>query len=314
MENYSVKEIRKEFKENGVFYTPPELARFLKSFVDREVKEVYDPTCGAGNLLSEFKDNVKKYGQDISEDAVNFAKSKLKNFEGVAGDTLKEPAFLDRKFECIVANPPFSVKWEPVEDDIRFKNAPTIPTASKADYAFILHILHYLKHDGIAIVMNFPGILYRKSREGKIRQWLTEKNYIDKVVHIPGDKFTDTNIATCLLILKKNKETTDVEFLDDELKISRIVSFEEIKNNDFVLSVSSYIQKFEKKEEIDEIELERQAREDLISEIEKSLNMSLMIYGLQEESKRLNYLDFINKIADVLEKYTIKFKEIYTWF
>ena len=109
-----------------------------------------------------------KYGQDINVDEIKIAKRELKNFVGVAGDTLKEPAFKGKKFSAIVANPPFSIKWEPQTDE-RFADAPTVPTESKADYAFILHILHYLSDDGIAIVLNFPGILYRGGREGKIR-------------------------------------------------------------------------------------------------------------------------------------------------
>ena len=142
---YSVKEIRKQFKSKGVFYTDEKLSRYIKSFIGDDVREVYDPTCGNGSLLSVFADDVKKFGQEINPEQLEIAKEMLVNFTGYAGDTLKAPAFMERKFDAIVANPPFSIKWSsPSEADERFKNAPTIPTESKADYAFILHILYML--------------------------------------------------------------------------------------------------------------------------------------------------------------------------
>lgn len=178
----SIKNIRQEFKDNGIFYTPLALAERLKSYVDIEPTSVYDPTCGAGNLLSVFQENVKKYGQEL--DAEQLALIDLPNFEGYAGDTLTDDKFKDMQFDCIVANPPFSVKWEPdaLTDDIRFKCCPELPPPSKADWAFMLHILHHLKDNGIAAVLEFPGILYRGQREGKVRRWFVENNYIDRVV------------------------------------------------------------------------------------------------------------------------------------
>ena len=172
MSNYHIKSIKEEFKSKGIFYTTNELALLIKSFVDIEIDEVYDPTCGDGALLSVFDDSVKKYGQEINEHQIEVAEKRLVNFTGYCGDTLKDPAFKDKKFKCIVANPPFSIKWEPpilngIFTDDRFKFIPALPPKSKADYAFILHILHYLDSDGIAVVLNFPGILYRGNSKGK---------------------------------------------------------------------------------------------------------------------------------------------------
>src|SRR5574344_2114899 len=221
MGNYNIKSIKEEFKAKGIFYTTNELALLIKSFVDIETDEVYDPTCGNGSLLSVFDDDVKKYGQEINNHQLEEAKNKLKNFYGYCGDTLKDPAFNDKKFKCIVANPPFSIAWEPpilngVFTDDRFRLAPALPQKSKADYAFILHILHYLANDGIAVVLNFPGILYRGNSEGKIRKWIVEQNYIDKVVLIPGKTVVDTTIETALIVFRKNNTTTDIEFIDTE--------------------------------------------------------------------------------------------------
>ena len=251
MNDYSVKSIRQDFKSKGIFYTPKELTSYLKSLVDVPYSNVYDPTCGRGNLLAEFDDNIAKYGQDTNADEIEVASQRLKNFQGVVGDTLKNPAFMDMKFDLIIANPPFSIPWEVDEKDIRFEKAPCVPQKSKADYVFIFHCLHLLKDTGQAIIMEFPGILYRGQREGKLRQYLIEQNYIEKVIYIDGNKFTDTSIATCVLVLKKNKTNTDIEFIDSSKDISRVVSVDEIRENNFNLSVSQYVQEEKEAEQID---------------------------------------------------------------
>lgn len=249
MKEKNIKNIRQEFKDHGIFYTPPELANRLLSYVDIQPESVYDPTCGAGNLLRVFPDSVKKYGQEL--DAEQLALIDLPNFTGYAGDTLMEDRFAGQRFDCIIANPPFSVKWNPeaLKDDERFSCCPALPPPSKADWAFILHILHHLSENGVAVILEFPGILYRGQREGKVRQWFIENNYIDRIVHIPGNTFEDTSITTCIIVLKKNKDTTDVIFEDgDRLET---VSLEEIKKNGFTLSVNTYLQDNTPKEEID---------------------------------------------------------------
>ena len=107
---YNLKSIKEEFKSKGIFYTPPELAELLKSYVNFTPNEIYDPTCGDGALLNVFGDDVVKYGQEINLEQLQVAKERLKNFNGYCGDTLKDPAFKDKKFDCILANPPFSIK------------------------------------------------------------------------------------------------------------------------------------------------------------------------------------------------------------
>ena len=177
MKDFNLKTIKQDFKDKGIFYTTKELALYLKSFLPENVKEIYDPTCGNGGLLSVFSDDVEKYGQDINADQVQVAQENLKNFHGAIGDTLANPAFTDRKFKYIIANPPFSIKWEQKSDE-RFENYPCLPPKSKADYAFIAHILYCLSDDGMAVVLNFPGILYRGNSEGKIRQYLIEQSHL----------------------------------------------------------------------------------------------------------------------------------------
>ena len=306
MADYNLKSIKKEFKAKGVFYTTNETALLMKSFIDIEVNEVYDPTCGDGSLLSVFDDDVKKYGQEINNHQLEEAKNRLNNFCGYCGDTLKDPAFNDKKFKCIVANPPFSIAWEPPISngfftDDRFKNVPALPPKSKADYAFILHIIHYLASDGIAVVLNFPGILYRGNKEGEIRRWLIENNFIDKIIRIPGKTFVDTSIETALIIFKKNKTTTDVTFIDYEKDKSYVASFEEIKRNDFVLSINSFIKEEVIKVKYDPKELQINSRESMIKKIKADIEFDKMVCELEGYDFN-EYLDSLQNVVSSFYK------------
>lgn len=297
MKQKSLKNIRQEFKDNGVFYTPPELAEKLKSYVDFEPETVYDPTCGAGNLLRVFHENVKKYGQEL--DAEQLGLIDIPNFKGYAGDTLLNDGFSGMKFDCIVANPPFSVKWNPDElaSDERFSCSPVLPPPSKADWAFMLHILHHLADDGIAVVLEFPGILYRGQKEGKVRKWFVQNNYIDRVVHVPGNTFEDTSISTCIVVLKKNRDTTDIVFEDKEK--TETVSLERIEENDYSLSVSLYIEEEIEKEEIDPSVLENEARRSFLIRLKKELDFDKMVCEMEGISMK----PFINSIRAILREY-----------
>lgn len=295
---YNIKDIKEEFKRKGIFYTPPELAAYMRSFFPFEIKEIYDPTCGDGALLAGFGIDTKKYGQDINKEQIEVASSNLHNFIGVAGDTLKNPAFTDKKFDYIIANPPFSIKWEPNKEDARFKVAPALPPQSKADYAFILHIINSMSDAGYAAIMEFPGVLYRGNSEGIIRQWIVEQNLIEKIIHVPGDKFIDTKISTCIIILNKRKTTTDIIFQDDENKIEKLVTFEEVKENNFNLSVSQYCTKEIKKEYINPIILELDARKNLIRKLKAELEFSKKICELEN----MSFLDLLKDIEKLVKE------------
>lgn len=299
MKDYNLKTIKQDFKSKGIFYTTKDLALYLKSFLPDDVKEIYDPTCGNGGLLSVFDDDVEKYGQDINEEQVQAARENLMNFHGAVGDTLAEPAFTDRKFKYIIANPPFSIKWEQKNDE-RFEGYPCLPPKSKADYAFIAHILHCLTDDGIAVVLNFPGILYRGQSEGKIRKYLVEKNFIDTVAMIDGGHFVDTKIATVMLILKKNRNTTDITFLHNDEKV--VVPLSEIINNDYNLSTNNYIIEEVEREEVDLNEVNRDVRKGTLAMIKSTLDMEKMIADLDGT----NISSFINEIRKLLDEYEVQ--------
>lgn len=302
MQDYNIKSIRQDFKDKGIFYTQKELAEYLKSFLPDDVTEIYDPTCGNGGLLSVFADDVKKYGQDINAEQVEVAKQRLANFNGVVGDTLKEPAFPDRKFKYIIANPPFSIKWEPHTDE-RFAPLPCLPPQSKADYAFLSHILHYLSDDGMAVVLNFPGILYRGNAEGKIRRWMIEQNYIDTVIEVDGGHFVDTKIATSVLILKKCRDTTNIKFVHNDREIS--IPVEQIAENDYNLTVSYYLPEEIEQEEIDPMTLEIHARQSFLARLERELQFEKTVC----EMEGISIKPFILAIKKILRKFEVSRKD-----
>lgn len=294
----SIKNIRQEFKDKGIFYTPTALAEKLKSYVDVEIESVYDPTCGAGNLLRVFPDNVRKYGQELDAEQLNLIEFPIISY---AGDTLLDDGFAGMKFDGIVANPPFSVRWEPdkLKDDVRFAVCPAIPPPSKADWAFMLHILNHLSDDGVAAVLEFPGILYRGQREGKVRQWFVENNYIDRVVNVPGNTFEDTTIATCIIVLKKNRQTTDIIFEDGD-RVEE-VSYSTIEENNFNLSVNTYLPQEIEREIIDPIALENEARQQFLSRLRLELSF-------EREVCRMEGLDmkpFLTEIRGLLEEFDV---------
>ena len=276
----NMKNIKQEFKDKGVYYTPDELAETLLSFVDIDYKTAYDPTCGSGNLLMKLDKTIEKYGQELDGEQLEIARRRLENFTGYTGDTLLDDGFSDKKFDLILGNPPFSIKYNAeainIEKDERFKECGVLPPQSKADWAFMLHILHHLDDNGVAVVIEFPGILYRSQKEAKIREWFVRNNYIDRVVHIPGNTFVDTTISTCILVLKKNKKTTDIIFENREDNVSRIVPFEEVEKNNFNLSVSQYVEAEKKKEEINIDAINKQIADAILHRIDCFFQMRAM--------------------------------------
>lgn len=300
--DYSLKSIRQGFKKRGVFYTPPELAEYMKSLVDIEFHSVYDPTCGRGNLLSSFSDDIAKYGQDIEQEAIEYCHQNLKNFTGYYGDTLTDDKFKDMKFDLIFANPPFSIKYDlskiDKENDTRFKNLPCLPPQSKADWAFMAHILDKLNDSGMAIILEFPGILYRSKKEGDIRKWFVDNNYIDTIIQVPPGKFTDTTISTSMIVLRKNKKNTDIKFVDIENELEYVAKIQEVIDNDYNLSVNNFCIKEEVKDVIDSWEMENTIRNMVIQKLENTIKYHKMIAMLEGYEIK----SFLNALAKVIEK------------
>ena len=218
-------------------------------------------------------------------------------FDIARGDTLIDPKhWNDEPFEVIVSNPPYALKWAGDDDatlinDPRFAPAGVLAPKSKADFAFIMHSLAWLAENGTAAIVCFPGIMYRGGAEKKIRKYLVDSNFIDAVIQLPSNLFFGTSIATCIMVLKKSKTDTGTLFIDatkeavkvtnnnkltdeniarivaayreraDEEYFARLVPYEEIKAQDYTLSVSTYVEQEDTREKIDIVKLNAEIRE-----------------------------------------------------
>jgi len=300
--SYDLKSIKKQFAEKGVFYTPLELANKLKNLAGiNNIISVYDPTCGRGGLLSVFNDCVKKYGVEIDQNAVNDC-SYLKNSNIKHGDTLELDHFEGLSFDLVIANPPFSVKYDP-EKFINYTECPTVPSKSRADYAFILHCLDKISSDGVAVVLNAMGVTYRLGREGEIRQWLLQNNKIEKVVYFDGNTFVDTKIPTVAFVMRKNRNSNNVTFLCDKTNKSKNITLKEIQSNDYNLSKNLYLpDDIIEKEKIDPFQLEIDIQDKIIKALDAQIKITKTIvdnFGLDKKHLK----DFLNKIQQVVDKY-----------
>lgn len=309
-------------KKAGEFYTPQQVSTILARIVTSrksQLKSVYDPTCGSGSLLLRVAREAKVsdfYGQEMNRTTYNLARMNMilhgvnySNFDIRQEDTLEKPQHLDKTFDAIVANPPFSAKWSANELhllDERFSQYGKLAPSSKADFAFIQHMIHHLDENGIMAVVMPHGVLFRGAAELIIRKYLIkEKNYLDAVIGLPANIFFGTSIPTCILIFKKCREADeDILFIDaskefekqknqnvllnehiDKIvdtyqnrtvieKFSHKATLQEVADNDYNLNIPRYVDTFEEEEEIDiqavmaEIKELEAKRSQLDSEIE----------------------------------------------
>ncbi len=292
-------------KKAGEFYTPHEVSVLMSEIVaehlkDRKQIKIYDPTSGSGSLLINIGKSVAKYikgdgkidyyAQELKENTFNLTRMNLvmrgikpANINVRNGDTLEDdwPFFEENKNEttynlvkvdAVVSNPPYSQKWDPKdkEFDPRYKNFGVAPKA-KADFAFLLHDLYHLEDDGIMTIVLPHGVLFRGGEEAKIRENLIEKNRIDVIIGLPENIFFGTNIATIIMVLKRNRPTSDVLIIDASKgfeksgknnklrasdikkiadtvkyrtvieKYSALVSKETIQENEYNLNITRYV-------------------------------------------------------------------------
>lgn len=331
-------------KKGGEFYTPHQVSKILAKIVTSDVKKldeffnIYDPTMGSGSLLLTVGQELPKgtpmkyFGQELNTTTYNLARMNLmmhnvsyNNMILNNADTLESdwPDGPDEKgidrprsFDAVVANPPYSAKWDNDETklkDPRFSDYGKLAPASKADYAFILHSIYHLNNDGTMAIVLPHGVLFRGAAEGKIRQTLIEKNYLYAVIGLPANLFYGTSIPTIILVLKKNRKNKDILFIDasndfekcknqnnltdenvdkiistfkerkDIDKYAHVASIEEIRENDFNLNIPRYVDTFEEEEPIDLEEVNRQLEQDNkeIAELEAEINEQLKILGVK---------------------------------
>ena len=304
-------------KKAGEFYTPQQISNILSAIVTldsqepkegsrKKLESVFDFACGSGSLLLNIRHRMKDaggsigkiYGQEYNVTTYNLARMNMllhgvkdTEFEIYHGDTLTNAWDFLREtnpakkpvFDAVVANPPFSYRWDPtdaISEDMRFKNHGVAPK-SAADFAFLLHGLHYLKDDGVMAIILPHGVLFRGGAEERLRRKLLQDGHIDTVIGLPANLFYSTGIPVCILVLKKCKKPNDVLFINaaehfekgkrqnqlrpehidkiistyqfrtEEQRYSRRVSMDEIQKNDLNLNISRYVSTAEAEEKID---------------------------------------------------------------
>ena len=287
-------------KKAGEFYTPQQVSKVLAQLVTvgkDKLKSVYDPTCGSGSLLlrvaKEVGDVSAFYGQEMNPTTYNLCRMNMimhdvhyKRFDIKNENTLEKPQHEDMRFEAIVANPPFSAKWsaDPLKlSDDRFSNYGKLAPSSKADFAFVQHMVHQLADNGTMACVLPHGVLFRGAAEGHIRKYLIEdRNYLDAVIGLPANIFYGTSIPTCILVLKKERAHKDnILFIDSsqhfekvktqnhlreedinklidtyknrtaEDKYSHVAQLTEVAENDYNLNIPRYVDTFEEEEPVD---------------------------------------------------------------
>ena len=301
-------------KSGGEFFTPQEVSNLLTRLAiygKTEVNKVYDPACGSGSLLLQAakilgKEHIRQgfFGQEINITTYNLCRINMHlhdidydKFDIACEDTLISPQHWDDEpFEVIVSNPPYSIKWAGDNDpllinDPRFSPAGVLAPKSKADLAFVMHILSWLASNGTAAIVCFPGVMYRGGAEKKIRKYLIDNSYIDCIIQLPDNLFFGTSIATCIMVLKKDRGNSDITFIDaskecvkvtnnnklteenisrivnafakreDVEYFSRLVPYEEVKEQDYNLSVSTYVEQEDTREKIDIVKLNAEIKE-----------------------------------------------------
>lgn len=326
-------------KSGGEFFTPADVSVLLTrlgTVGKKEINKVYDPACGSGSLLLKAekilgKDAIRNgfYGQEINITTYNLCRINMflhdvgfDKFDIACEDTLTNPQHWDDEpFELIVSNPPYSIKWVGDKDatlinDPRFAPAGILAPKDKADMAFIMHSLSWLASNGTAAIVCFPGIMYRGRAEQKIRKYLVDNNYVDCIIQLPDNLFFGTPIATCIMVMKKNKADNKILFIDaskefvkvtnnnkltpenidrivdvfskhEEIQhFSHLATYEEVAGNNYNLSVSTYVEAEDTREKIDIVKLNAEindivAREQVLrDEIDKIISE---IEGVENE-------------------------------
>lgn len=302
-------------KKAGEFYTPHEVSLLMSEIVadhlkDKKEIEIYDPTSGSGSLLINIgrsvakhiddENNIKYYAQELKQNTYNLTRMNLimrgilvDNIVTRNGDTLADDwPFFDENdpvnsynplyVDAVVSNPPYSQKWDSSnkESDPRYQRFGTAPK-SKADYAFLLHDLYHIKPDGIMTIVLPHGVLFRGGEEGQIRKKLIEGKHIETIIGLPANIFFGTGIPTTILVLKQQRDNTDVLIVDaskgfekvgknnklraSDIKriadtvinrqttpnYSKVVSREEIRQNDYNLNIPRYVDASENAESWD---------------------------------------------------------------
>ncbi len=288
-------------KKAGEFYTPQQVSKILAKIVtlDKErIKSAYDPACGSGSLLLRIGKEAEVsefYGQELNRTTYNLARMNMilhdvhfSRFDIRQEDTLEHPQHLDLQFEAIVANPPFSARWKgkdnPLnETDDRFSQYGALAPKTKADFAFVQHMIYQMAENAVMAVVLPHGVLFRGAAEEVIRKYMIEEqNVLDAVIGLPANLFYGTSIPACILVLKKCRVHDDnILFIDASQqfeksgnqnmltdqqvekivdtyrkreaidKYAHVASLDEVRENDYNLNIPRYVDTFEEEEPVD---------------------------------------------------------------
>jgi type I restriction enzyme M protein len=329
-------------KKAGEFYTPQAVSKLMTKIVlhGRENQKgfsVYDPTMGSGSLLLNAKKfsnepgTILYFGQELNTSTYNLARmNMILHGVDIANQHLSNADTLDQdwpteeptNFDAVLMNPPYSAKWSADKgflDDPRFSMYGVLAPKSKADFAFLLHGYYHLKDNGVMAIVLPHGVLFRGNAEGKIRRILLENGAIDTVIGLPANIFYNTSIPTTVIVLKKNRPTKDVLFIDasnefekgknqnilkdehiekileayikreDVEKFAHLASFEEIVENDYNLNIPRYVDTFEDEEEISLVDLStsiQQTKLELQQAEQNLFNMLQELEGTNDEANQ----------------------------
>ena len=310
-------------KKAGEFYTPQQVSKILAKIVTLEkkrIKSAYDPTCGSGSLLLRIAKEAEVgefFGQELNRTTYNLARMNMilhgvhfSRFDIKQEDTLEHPQHPDLRFEAVVANPPFSAKWKgkdnPLnETDDRFSQYGRLAPGTKADFAFVQHMIYQMAENATMAVVLPHGVLFRGAAEEHIRKHIIkELNYLDAVIGLPPNLFYGTSIPTCILVTKKCRANDDnILFIDasrhfekagnqnvltnahvdkiieayrkreDIDRYAHITSLDEVAENDYNLNIPRYVDTFEEEEpvDIDAIVRDLKSLEKDINETDKTI-------------------------------------------
>lgn len=312
-------------KKAGEFYTPQQVSKVLAKIVTtgkKRLRSVYDPTCGSGSLLLRVGKEAEVseyYGQELNRTTYNLARMNMilhdihySKFDIQQEDTLENPRHLDKRFEAIVANPPFSAHWKGKENplnntDDRFSQYGKLAPSTKADFAFVQHMIYQLSDNGTMACILPHGVLFRGAAEGTIREYLIkDQNYLDAVIGLPPNLFYGTSIPTCILVIRKcrihpnnilfidasadfekegNQNVLTDEHIDkiatayhertNKEKYSYIATLDEIAENDYNLNIPRYVDTSEQEEAVDLAEVSRQLKKqkELVCQIDEKIEV-----------------------------------------
>lgn len=305
-------------KSGGEFFTPQDVSQLLTrlgTVGKQQIGNVYDPACGSGSLLLQAEKVLGRegvrggyYGQEINITTYNLCRINMflhdidfDHFHIACEDTLTNPRQWDGvQFDLIVSNPPYSIRWAGDDHpellrDPRFAPAGVLAPKSKADLAFVMHCLSCLSPCGTAAIVCFPGILYRGGTERKIRQYLVENNFVDCIIQLPGNLFFGTNIATCIMVLKKNREDRRILMIDASEACVRGTNGNQLTEE----NIGSIVEAFANRRE--RACFSRLAEEREV--VQQGYNLSVGVYVEAKESADLIDISRLNaQIAQLVEQ------------